>query len=80
MDKHDWKGASAYIEENGNNDIIFIDPFYHQQPFTYYYDIGCFKDSDMLSCNTNKIKSLDWKAECCSDSTRLSATDNNLSD
>jgi 4-amino-4-deoxy-L-arabinose transferase-like glycosyltransferase len=77
-DKDDWRAVSDYIRQNvDEGDIVFIDPFYQQQPFSYYYDIDCFKEYDIYSCNFNKhrILSLDWKAECCIDASKVTATD-----
>ncbi|MCX6706963.1 MAG: hypothetical protein NT001_02375 [Candidatus Woesearchaeota archaeon] len=78
VDKDDWKAVSDYIKQNAKEgEVVFIDPFYQQQPFSYYYDISCFKEHDIYSCNFNKdrILSLDWNAECCSDTSKLTATD-----
>ncbi len=85
MDKDDWRDVSIYVKENvKENETIFIDPFYHQQPFTYYYDIDCFKESDIPTCNFNRheILSLDWEATCCSDNSKLTSNSgkNALSD
>jgi len=78
IDKPDWRAVSAYMKENANeNDTIFVDPFYQQDPFSYYYDTACFKEQDELACNFEKhrIVSLEWLAPCCSDSTKVTATD-----
>ena len=84
-DKDDWRGLSEFLKNNvNNNDIIFIHPFYHQDPFAYYYAKGCFKEVDVFSCNFNKYRtlSLNWQANCCNDTTLVTSTDqfNHLQD
>jgi mannosyltransferase len=77
-DKDDWRSVSAYIKQNVQKDeVIFIDPFYHQEPFAYYYDRDCFNQVYIPSCDYNKhrIVSLDWKAQCCNATTKLTALD-----
>ncbi|MFT7615866.1 MAG: hypothetical protein ACI8Y7_000693, partial [Candidatus Woesearchaeota archaeon] len=79
VEKDDWKSVSEYITTNvKNGEAVFINPFYHHDPFTYYYDSECFLESDIHSCNYNKhnLLALKWDADCCTDSTRLTATDN----
>ena len=76
-DKDDWRSASDYIKQNvKEGDVVFIDPFYEQNPFTYYYDRYCFNESYVNSCNFNrhKILSMNWMAKCCNDTTLLTAT------
>jgi uncharacterized membrane protein (UPF0136 family) len=71
-DKDNWRVVSDFIEKNAKgNDVVFIDPFYNQYPFTYYYDKQCFSESDTYACNNNKhrILSLDSLAECCNAAT-----------
>jgi len=76
-DKDDWRSVSDYIKQNvKEGDVVFIDPFYEQDPFTYYYDMYCFKEPYANSCNFNrhKILSMNWMAKCCNDTTLLTAT------
>jgi len=78
VDKDDWQSVVDYINENvKEGEAIFINPFYHQDPFTFYYDRECFLSSDIYSCNyeDHNIVSLKWYANCCSSDTRLTATD-----
>jgi uncharacterized membrane protein len=78
LDKDDWRSVSLYISKNvKDNENLFINPFYHQDPFTYYFDSSCFKYDDIYSCNYNNyhLLSLRWDAFCCNDSTILTATD-----
>ncbi|MFH1590251.1 MAG: glycosyltransferase family 39 protein [archaeon] len=76
-DKDDWRSVSSYIKENVEEEYIFINPFYHHDPFTYYFDEECFKDYYIHSCNYNNhnLLALKWDAICCNDSTGLTATD-----
>lgn len=78
IDKDDWRTTSEYIKQNvKENDAVFINPFYQQDPFTYYYDPDCFKMPDTNSCNFEKhrVLSLSWVASCCNATTELTATD-----
>jgi len=75
--KDDWREISDFISENRKEDeIVFINPFYHQDPFTYYYNEECFTKDNIYSCNfdQSRILSLNWKVDCCNDSTKLTAT------
>lgn len=78
VDKDDWRSVASYIKENvKENEYTFINPFYHHDPFTYYFDSECFKDYYIHSCNYNQhnLLALKWDAICCNDSTPLTATD-----
>jgi len=78
VDKDNWRSVAGYIKENVKEpEYTFINPFYHQDPFTYYFDSDCFKEQDIYSCNYNhhNILSLKWYALYCNDSTPLTATD-----
>ena len=77
-DKDDWRAASEYVKQNIKQDeIILIAPFYQQEPFSYYYDNTCFKSFEVTSCNfeKHKILSFDWSSKCCTDNTKVTATD-----
>lgn len=77
VDKQNWRGVSLFIKENvKEGEVVFIHPFYHHDPFSFYYDRECFSDYFIHSCNFNKhgILSLNHRAECCNDSTILTST------
>lgn len=76
IDKDNWKDATVFLKNNaGQDDIIIVDPFYHNDPFTYYYSRDCFKEQYVGECNFENynVITLSWDAICCNDSTRTSA-------
>jgi hypothetical protein len=75
MDKDNWRQVSSFMKDNvQKQDFIFVDPFYHQDPFAYYYDNECFKEFDVFSCTyKSNVLSLNWMADCCNDTTKLAA-------
>ncbi|USN45924.1 MAG: glycosyltransferase family 39 protein [Candidatus Woesearchaeota archaeon] len=85
LSKDDWRSISAFLKEQvGEDDYIFIHPFYHQDPFTYYFDQDCFSQTNVYVCNFEKhnIVSLNNQTSCCSDDSLLTSTleQNTLSD
>jgi len=78
LEKDDWRSVSAYVADNiEGHEYIFINPFYHHDPFTYYFDSHCFMDEYIHSCNyeNHNLLALTWDADCCHDVTPLTATD-----
>lgn len=85
LQKDDWKGITAYLNQNVNkSDIIFIHPYYQQNAFAYYYEKSCFGAVDAYNCMSYKkdVFSIDWKENCCNDTSSLTTTlmKNNLED
>jgi uncharacterized membrane protein len=77
IDKDDWKAATLFIRNNvKENEYVFIHPYYHQYAFSYYFDKECFDAGDFYSCNFHEhnVLSLNWLADCCNDSTKLTST------
>jgi len=76
LEKDDWRSAVSFLKENVKEDeYIFIHPYYHQYIFSYY-DKKCYNTGDFYSCNfhENNVLSLNWLADCCNDSTKLTST------
>jgi mannosyltransferase len=75
--KDDWIAASKFLNDNvKKGEIIFIHPFYQQDPFTYYFNKQCFREYHIYSCNfkTRNVLSVNYLAKCCNESTILTST------
>ncbi|MCK5022606.1 MAG: glycosyltransferase family 39 protein [Candidatus Aenigmarchaeota archaeon] len=79
-DKDAWRNATSFLKDNVKEDeYIIIEPYYHQDSFTFYYDKECFSKKNIYTCNfeNSNIISLNYQAVCCDDSTITTSTDEN---
>lgn len=62
--RDDWAAVSQYLETHRSGNPVFVQPYYEQQPLTYYYNSKCFTD-DIYACNkADEIRSI-TKYNCC---------------
>jgi mannosyltransferase len=76
--KDDWRSVAIYLNNNvGRDDVVFLEPYYHQESLLYYYGRDCFRDYSVYSCGylRHNILSIYHTETCCNSTTRLTNPD-----
>ncbi len=78
VNKDDWRTASEFLKNNVKpTDYLLINPYYQQDPLTYYYNYPCFNEAYSEHCNFVKknIITINIGSTCCNYDTKV--VDNN---
>ncbi len=75
LQRGNWPALVDYLD--GKKGWIFVEPYYQQDTFTYYFDTFCFRQENLNTCNfrSNNVLSVKWLEQCCNDSTDVTSTD-----
>lgn len=71
-DKQDWRGVFAVITmAAGEEDTIFLYPFYYSEAFAYYHEPSCLSEPYVPLCllDRKKVMSVNYMSDCCNDET-----------
>jgi hypothetical protein len=65
--RDEWRAVASYLDSKRvAAEPVFVQPYYHQQPLSYYYTPQCFVPGEVFSCNKDSfnVQSI-TRHNCC---------------